>query len=100
MFEEHPNFIAPEGNEIIWRYMEFQRLVSLHSTQQLWFTSRKKLQEQDQFEGVYPDTEPIDELRGVYETPSDCLKTLSMLFRITSQSSPAVVSAAVRLVAR
>jgi hypothetical protein len=57
MFKKHPSFIAPEESEYkIWRYMDFTKFVSMLARQSLYFTSLKKISEQDPFEGLLPDT--------------------------------------------
>jgi hypothetical protein len=57
LFREHPVFIPPEKSDRkIWRYMDFTKFVSMLARQCLYFTSLKKMSEQDPFEGLLPDT--------------------------------------------
>ena len=57
IFKEHPAFVPPENSEYkIWRYMDFTKFVSMMVKQSLYFTSLKKMAEQDPFEGLLPDT--------------------------------------------
>lgn len=53
MHSNHPSFIQPKDGSIkIWRYIDFTKLVSMLSTQSLYFTRSDKLG--DPFEGSYP----------------------------------------------
>jgi hypothetical protein len=57
IFKEHLAFVPPETSEQkIWRYMDFTKFVSMLARQCLYFTSLKKLSDQDPFEGLFPDT--------------------------------------------
>ena len=51
MYKEHPIFIPPEDDAVLWRYMDFTKFVSLLDTQTLFFTRADKLG--DPFEGSY-----------------------------------------------
>ena len=51
MYEEHPNFQPPKDDAVLWRYMDFTKLVSLLETQSLFFARSDKLG--DPFEGAY-----------------------------------------------
>jgi hypothetical protein len=56
IFNEHPAFVPPEMPECkLWRYMDFTKFVSMLATQSLYFTSLRKMSEQDPFEGLLPD---------------------------------------------
>jgi hypothetical protein len=51
-YEEHPVFIAPDDHDaMIWRYVDFAKLVSLLDTSSLWFARSDTLG--DEFEGSY-----------------------------------------------
>lgn len=53
MISEHPVFISPENKEqVIWRYLDFTKLVSLLESSELFFTRADKFE--DQFEGSLP----------------------------------------------
>jgi DUF2971 family protein len=57
IFKEHPAFVPPAKSEYkIWRYMDFTKFVSMMARKSLYFTSLKKMAEQDPFEGLLPDT--------------------------------------------
>lgn len=51
-FKEHPKFSGPEnGDCIIWRYLDFAKLVSLFEDNSLFLSSIDMLE--DQFEGYF-----------------------------------------------
>lgn len=53
MYEAHPIFVQPENeDEIVWRYMDFTKYVSLLESQCLYFARADKLG--DPFEGSLP----------------------------------------------
>lgn len=57
MFKTHLAFSPPEPHESkLWRYMDFTKFVSMLARKSLYFTSLKKMSEQDPFEGMLPDT--------------------------------------------
>ena len=51
MYEEHPDYEAPEDDAVLWRYMDFTKFVSLLETKSLFFARADKLG--DPFEGAY-----------------------------------------------
>jgi hypothetical protein len=52
---DFPGYEAPNEDETVWRYMNFDRFVSMLSTKSLWFSSRHQLVRADPFEGIeYP----------------------------------------------
>ena len=56
-FPKHPAFVPPEKGEYkVWRYMDFTKFVSMLARRSLYFASLKKMSEEDQFEGLLPDT--------------------------------------------
>ena len=50
MYKEHPLFVSPPSDAILWRYMDFTRFVSLLEKQALFFARADKLG--DPFEGA------------------------------------------------
>jgi hypothetical protein len=53
MIVDHPEFVAPEDDEIkIWKYMDFTKLISLLDTGCLFFSRADSFD--DPFEGSYP----------------------------------------------
>jgi len=52
LFQSHPVFNEPEPDAIIWRYMDFAKLVSLISKRALFFCRVSKLK--DPWEGAWP----------------------------------------------
>ena len=38
MYETHPLFVAPPGDALLWRYMDFTKFVSLLDTSSLFFS--------------------------------------------------------------
>ena len=53
MTNKHPSFNMPDDNTIIWRYMDFTKLVSLLEKEALFFSTISILRESDQHEGTY-----------------------------------------------
>lgn len=51
MYYKHPLFPEPEGNPIIWRYLDFWKFEHLLQTQTLFFNRADKLIEFDKHEG-------------------------------------------------
>ena len=52
MFEEHPNCIEPENENIkIWRFIDFSKFVSMLINNSLYFSGLKNMK--DRFEGRY-----------------------------------------------
>ena len=51
MYEEHPDYEAPEDDAVLWRYMDFTKFVSLLETKSLFFARADMLG--DPFEGAY-----------------------------------------------
>jgi len=52
MYEEHPIFIAPEDPDVkIWRYMSLSKLISMISSESLFFTRADRFE--DKYEGSY-----------------------------------------------
>ena len=52
---DHPDFLAPPGETIIWRYMSFTKLLSLLTTRSLFLASLDELRKEDPFEGIPPN---------------------------------------------
>ncbi|MFA7359491.1 MAG: DUF2971 domain-containing protein [Candidatus Kapaibacterium sp.] len=52
-FYEHSLFTDPEETDILWRYMDFTKFVSILSTKSLFFPSARILQKIDPWEGTY-----------------------------------------------
>lgn len=53
MYIEHPTFIPPDDPNVkIWRYIDFNKFVSILDTGSLWFTRADQFS--DQFEGSSP----------------------------------------------
>ena len=57
MHEKHPTFSEPDPNAIVWRYIDFPKLVSLLDKKALFFTKASKLF--DPFEGTLPEFNKI-----------------------------------------
>ena len=53
MYKEHPVFIPPEDNAVLWRYMDFTKFVSVLEESAMFFARADKLG--DPFEGYLPD---------------------------------------------
>ena len=52
MYQEHPIFIAPEDPDVkIWRYMSLSKLISMISSESLFFTRADRFE--DKYEGSY-----------------------------------------------
>ena len=51
MYLEHPSFITPPDDTIIWRYMDFTKFSWLISQSHLYFPSAFILAQKDPFEG-------------------------------------------------
>ena len=53
MFQEHEVFSPPpDGQQTLWRYVDFGQFVNMLQTSALWFSST--LDFEDEFEGSYP----------------------------------------------
>ena len=52
MYEEHPSFLPPASDAVLWRYMDFKGFVSLLDKKALFFARADKLG--DPFEGSFP----------------------------------------------
>jgi len=63
MYVEHDSFRAPGYDEILWRYMDFTKFVSMLDSGSLYFTRADKFE--DKFEGVYPKRS-ISNFSGAY----------------------------------
>jgi len=57
LHEKHPRFSEPDPNAIIWRYIDFPKLVSLLHRKALFFVKASKLF--DPFEGTLPEFNKI-----------------------------------------
>jgi len=51
MYKKHPVFDPPEENAMIWRYMDFVKLVWMLNHRCLYFANVSKLKIEDPFEG-------------------------------------------------
>ena len=51
-YEEHKLFTDPKETNLLWRYMDFTKFVSIISTQSLFFPSTRILQKIDPWEGT------------------------------------------------
>ncbi len=49
MYQEHPSFLPPSPDAVLWRYMDFTKFASLIDTESLFFAKSDKLG--DPFEG-------------------------------------------------
>ncbi len=65
MFQEHPIFHEPDDNQIIWRYMDIAKLISLLDRNELFFVRSDKLE--DRFEGIVSKPS-IDTMKESFET--------------------------------
>src|SRR5690242_2570889 len=71
-FIDLPGYEAPEENETIWRYMNFDRFVSMFSIESLWFSSKQQLVRSDPFEGIeYPNLTIEDALSNAISLGGD-----------------------------
>jgi len=57
LYEKHPTFSEPDPNAIVWRYIDFPKLVSLLDRKALFFVKASKLI--DPFEGTLPEFNKI-----------------------------------------
>jgi hypothetical protein len=51
---DHPSFIQPEPDTVLWRYMDFPKFCALITKSFLWFPSAYVLAQDDPFEGLLP----------------------------------------------
>jgi hypothetical protein len=62
-FKPHPDLVAPRHEEIIWRYMDIAKLLSLLDKRALYFTRLDQLGQLDPFEGYYTNANvAVDQL--------------------------------------
>ena len=55
MHVDHPAFIKPDNpSSVLWRYINFTKLMSMFDTESLFFCRADKLKETDPFEGTLP----------------------------------------------
>jgi hypothetical protein len=80
VYKEHPAFDPPgDGQQRVWRYMDFTKFVSLLDTGSLFFSRADQLG--DPFEGSYPrlNVENRPHLLGMMIDPSILTNTLTMM---------------------
>ena len=72
MYAEHPVFHTPDGDAVVWRYMDFTKFVSLLDRRALFFARAHKLG--DPFEGTMTraNLEERSQLQGEGRTPWGC----------------------------
>jgi hypothetical protein len=58
LHENHPTFLEPDPNAMVWRYIDFPKLVSLLDRKALFFVKASKLY--DPFEGTLPEFNKIN----------------------------------------
>lgn len=51
MYEVHPNFVTPDDNAVIWRYLDLPKFIALIDSRALWFTQARQFK--DPYEGIY-----------------------------------------------
>ena len=52
-FKPHPDLTVPQQDEVVWRYMDLAKLLSLLDRSALYFSRLDKLSQLDPFEGYY-----------------------------------------------
>lgn len=64
-----------DDNQVIWRYMDFTKFLSMLQYQALFFCTCKKMQDMDPFEGEYPkrNLEKIQKEKEFWQLPSEYL---------------------------
>lgn len=70
-FKPHPDFIAPQREEVIWRYMDIAKLLSLLDRRELYFARLDKLGQLDPFEGYYTNANVAIDQLSFSDLPSD-----------------------------
>lgn len=98
MYVEHESFQSPDNDDILWRYMDFTKFVSLIESGSLYFSRADKFE--DRYEGVYPkhSVEHFSDLcasrfsqSGIEKSESEMMLKL-FLEKISSQRSTVAVN--------
>lgn len=65
--------IVPKDEQVVWRYMNLPKFISILEDKKLYFPSLKKLSNSDKFEGLYPnfDVKSIPLFRELKEKIND-----------------------------
>lgn len=67
-YQQHDLFTNPKGDNLkLWRYMDFTKLLSMISTNSLFFPSAKMLKQIDPWEGTFLRKQLQGVLRWIYE---------------------------------
>ena len=78
MYEQHPNCIEPENENIqIWRFIDFSKFVSMLMNNSLYFSGIKHMK--DQFEGKFSNF-TIEKIKKDYESKGISERTLKRNF--------------------
>lgn len=54
-FQQHPCFVEPDEDAILWRYMSFAKFARILTDQSLWLPSLADLAKNDPYEGALPN---------------------------------------------
>ena len=84
MYVDHPRFDIPEDNTILWKYMDFAKLMSVLAGEALFFTRLDKFT--DPFEGA-PSQANLKKYPDIYQEEYDdnFRKGVERLYKTTAQ---------------